>query len=72
MLPGRSSCCTLEKMLLSLGGGKWTIIFLLFYWVSLAFLLRRKGIIFLMPTVLPHYLSSPPSCVLHVADLVVT
>ena len=45
-----------------------------FFWVSLAFLLRRKGIIFLMPTVLRHYhcVSSPPSSVLHVADLVVT
>ena len=46
MLPGRSSCCTLEKMLLSLGGVKWTIIwFLAVYCASLAFLLRRLGFI---------------------------
>ena len=67
----RGICCTLEKMLLSRGGVKRTIIcFLAVYWVSLAFLLRRKGIIFLMPTVLRHYhcVSSPPSSVLHVAD----
>ena len=49
--------------------------FVAVYWVSLAFLLcRRAGgvIIFLMPTVLRHYVSSPPSSMLHVAYLVVT